>query len=267
MFAGSASSRGLLGGADPLAQLAEQPRARRQRRVALLVGERDRHLGQRRQRLDQVELVRGEVVEAVEEDRPLAPEGAVAAQQLDRLAGDPVGVDPAAALARLGVAGEEGGEVAEVGGALEGRRRSPRPRCGPTPAACSSSSRRSKARAKPGRAAERRSGPSRPRRRARPRPRSPAAAAAGESSAPGGAPPRGRDGAEERPEGHRRAAQRRALRAELALEGEDVVDGGHDQDRVALERSRRSGAGSRPARPEFGGPWISFSGISASDPA
>ena len=57
--------------------------------------------------------MRGQVVEAVEEDRPPPPCGARRREQLDRLARDAVGVDEAEAVADLGVAGEQRGEVAE----------------------------------------------------------------------------------------------------------------------------------------------------------
>src|SRR4029077_7912682 len=94
---------------------------RLQRRAPFLIWEGNRHLAPLGQRRDQRELVLGQVVEAVEEDRAVAPEGAVAAQLRDRLAGDAVGVGAAAAPTHLLVAAVEGGEVAEVGGALQGR--------------------------------------------------------------------------------------------------------------------------------------------------
>ncbi len=84
--------------AAPAAAPAAAPRAC-QRRAALLVREGDGHLGLRGEGGDELELVLGQVVEAVEEDRPVAPEGAVAAQLGDRLAGDPVGVGAAGPLA------------------------------------------------------------------------------------------------------------------------------------------------------------------------
>ena len=57
-----------------LAQPRQQPPPRRQRRASLLIRERHRHLGPRGEPGDQRELVLGQVVEAVEEDRPRAPE-------------------------------------------------------------------------------------------------------------------------------------------------------------------------------------------------
>ena len=169
------------------------------------------------------------------------------AQQGDRLAGDPGGVEPAAALAGRLVAGEEGGDVGEVGGALE--------RAG---------ARLDLARADPGRlqlveqAGEGggEAGPRRPSGAAaraaaaapRPRPRRSAGAAGGEDGA-GRAARGGGDLAEEGAEGEHRAAQRGARPAELALEGEDVVDGRQDQHRVALERVEIAAPDdARPAR-------------------
>ena len=193
MFAGSASVCGL-GRATPisLAQLVEQRRAGRQRRVALLEGQlpRSPRCSSARASTSSNWLC-GQVVEPVEEDRPLAPEvAAVSPQQVDRLAGDPVGVDPAEPVAVRGVAGEQGGEVAEVGGALERRRRPPRRRPGSSPAACSSSSSRSKAsRRSRARAAERRSGPSRAAPRLDRHRDGAAAAAPASARRPGGAPP------------------------------------------------------------------------------
>ena len=132
VFAGSASVRVSAGDPDPVAQLLQQRRAGGQRHAALLVWQRHRHLGDPREGLDQLELVRGQVVEPVEEDRPPPPELAGAAQQRDRLAGDPVRVDPAEPLPRLLVAREQGGEVAQVGGALQ-RPGSGLDRLGPQP--------------------------------------------------------------------------------------------------------------------------------------
>ncbi len=165
-------------------------------------------------------------------------------QQLDCLAGDAVGVDPAGPPAHLGVGAEEGGDVAEVGGALEGAGAG-LDRLGvdtgrlqlveqPYEGAGEAGPRgRSSQRAEPRQ-------PSIDRDRDRPQP-----LGGGELGARRH-PARGGDGAEQRPEGHRRAAQRRPRRAELALEGEDVVDGGHDQNRIALER------GHEPAPDESG---------------
>ena len=90
-----------------------------ERLVASLVGDRDDHLGARPQRPDQIELIRGHVVEPVEEDRP-SPEGAVALEQLDRLACYPMPVHRAQVVADPRVGREQGGDVAEVGGALQG---------------------------------------------------------------------------------------------------------------------------------------------------
>ena len=257
--------RRLLGDPDSLPQLAQQPRPCRQRRVPLFVGKGDGYLGQRRQRRDQVELVRREVVEPVEEERAPAPEGAVAPQRRDRLAGDPVGVDPAAALAGLGVAGEEGGEVAEVGGALEGRGAG-RDRVGLDPgrlqlveqplegARRSPAARQSAAAARAGRGWP------------RPRPRSPAVAAPPRARPPAaprprwrrcGTGPRRSSPPRPAPTPRRRArARRRRRRRGWARPGPDRCS------RAAVNRRR-----TRPARPEFGGPWIRFSGIAASDPA
>ena len=166
----------------------------------------------------------------------------------------------AAAPPHLLVAAVEGGEVAEVGGALQGRR-----------------ARLDLLRLDPGRLqlveqplqGARRSGAGRRSAAAAPAARAARAIAtatarsrwAAESSAPGGAPAAVATVRKRAAEGHRRAAQQGAgTAAELALEGEDVVDGRHDQDRVALERRRRSSRRTTPARPELGGPWISFSG-------
>ena len=77
-----------------LAQALEQRGAGRSRAgVPLLVRQRDGDLGGRGERADQVELVAGQVVEAVDEDRPAPPGGAPGAEQGDRPAGDGVRVD------------------------------------------------------------------------------------------------------------------------------------------------------------------------------
>ena len=86
----------------------------------VLVGQRHRHLGARRKRRDQVELVACQVVEPVEEDGSLAQNPSPASSRRDRLARDAVRVDQPEPVAQLGVAGEQGREVAEVGRALEG---------------------------------------------------------------------------------------------------------------------------------------------------
>ena len=244
---------------DPLAQAAEQPAARRQRRAPLFVGERDGHLGPLGERGDQLELVLGQVVEAVEEDRPRAPEGAVAAQLGDRLAGDAVGVAAAAPASHLLVAAVEGGEVAEVGGALE-RRGARLDLVGLDPRRLQlveqplQRARRSRARP-----AERRSGPRPPRRD------SIATAIArrrwaAESSAPAARPAAVATVRKRAPKVIAEPPSRAPVGAELALEVEDVVDGRHDEDRVALEGGPETRAGRSPRCPSWGVRGSVFSG-------
>ena len=127
--------RGLLDRVDPdlLERFEQRGISGGERRVSLLVGQRHGHLGDRRERPDQVQLVARQVVEAVEEDRS-PPEPVAGLQQADRLASDAVGVDRSEPVAQPRVAGEQGRDVAEVGRALEGpgrrfdvRRLEPRP--------------------------------------------------------------------------------------------------------------------------------------------
>ena len=59
--------------AELVAQLREQLRARAERGAVGLVGDRDGDVAAPRERGDQLELLRGEVVEAVEQDGPAAP--------------------------------------------------------------------------------------------------------------------------------------------------------------------------------------------------
>ena len=202
-------------------------------RLPFVYGEGDGHLAQPGQRPDQPELVLGQVVEAVEEDRPGTPEGAVAAQLGDRLAGDPVGVGAAAALPDLAVAPVEGGDVAEVGGALEGGGArldllglDPRrlqlveqaPERGGEAGTAGGAAQGAEALA---------AGLDRDRDR-------PPALGGGELGS-GRRPARRGDGAEEGAEGHHRAAEDGAPRDQLALAVEDVVGGGEDEDGVAVE--------------------------------
>ena len=268
VFAGVRLGDGLLADADPLAQLAEQAGAGGERRVARPRRGARRHLGLRRQRLDQLELVGGEVVEAVEEERPVAPEAAVAAQQRDRLAGDPVGVDPAAAARAPRRSRRRAWRCRRGRRSPPASRRSPRPPPGrPRPPAARRAG-RSKARAKPGRRAERRSGPSRSRARsiatvtARSR-------WAGESSAPGGDPAAVATARKRAPKVVTVPPSAAPARAELALEGEDVVDGwarpaagrapgggeaAPDQPAAARVRAVRGSASAALAQPMDGGP-------------
>jgi hypothetical protein len=218
---------------EPFTQVPQQPPPSRKRCASLFVGEGDRRLGLRRQRGEELELVLGQVVEAVEEDGSVAPEGAVAAQLGDRLAGDPVGVDAAGLTAHLLVAAVEGGDVGEVGRALQRRRARLdllrlHARCLQLAEQALQSA--GKARA-PRRSLQRPQPPALPGDRHRDGPQP---LRGREVGARGGARHR-RDGAEETAEGHHRAAQLRAAAAELALESEDVVDGRHDQNRVAIE--------------------------------
>ena len=212
----------------------QQGRPGREREVAVLVGKGDGDLGRRREGTDQVELVRGEVVEPIEEDRPAAPEGG----GLGSAAGSPRGRCRSCRPSR-------GGR-----GPRRSRRRERRRRRGrPTPRGFPPLLRRRRARARrPGgrRADARRPAGSRAvpaERPSGPRARRRSAIAAeiaprrwaGVSSAPGGAPAAVGDGVEEAAEGHHRGAEDRALLAELALEAVDVVDGRDDQHRIALQ--------------------------------
>ena len=119
-----------------LERLEQRGVARLERRVPGFVGQRHGHLGGRGEAADQAQLVGRQVVEAVEEDRP-PPELALGTEQVDRVAGDAVGVDGAEAVPHSRVAGEEGRDVAEVGRALErpGRRFDVGRLRGPPPAA------------------------------------------------------------------------------------------------------------------------------------
>ena len=240
--------------------LEQRSRPLLEHRVPRLVGEGDGDLGDGGERPDQVELVAGQVVEAVDEDRPRhhrrrrrpaarSPRGrrrAVSTRpRRSRTAAYPA---------------NRVGDVAEVGGALQ-RRPPPPPRAaGSRPAPCSSSSRCSSATGKPGCEAEPRSGRSPGRcsaigRRHR-------AEALGRRQA--GA---GRRAARRR---HRpRRARRRSSPRRPAPPRRRRARAGSGRRRRRSARparvrgpARRSAARRiRPARPEFGGPWISFSGI------
>ena len=211
---GRPRSRDLGSVADPLAQLLQQRGARGQRRVALLVGQRDGHLGRPRASASiSSSWLRGQVVEAVEEDRPLAARsrrraaaGAIASRAI------PCASTRPSRSRDLGVAGEERGDVAEVGRALERPRRRPRRRRARArrPAARRAGARRRSA--KPGRAAERRSGPSPSAARGDRRPRSRRGAGPGSARRRGARRRAVATVAEEAAEGHHRAAERGAAR-------------------------------------------------------
>ena len=96
---------------DGLARAAERGPAR-------LVGERDQDVGARvdRERLDGVELERGEVVEAVEDDGRAAPPPRIDAQRVERGARVQHGVGPAQAGQRVAVGAVQRPEVLGVGG-------------------------------------------------------------------------------------------------------------------------------------------------------
>ena len=215
-------------------------------------GKRHRHLGRRASASISSSWLRGQVVEAVEEDRPLAPGLARVAQQRDRLAGDRRARRRGRVRSRTArVAGEQGGQVAEVGGALQ------RPGAGldvggvqPGPLQLVEQALEARRRS-PVAAAERRSGP-RSRRRSATATATPAGAGPRSASAPAAR----RRPSPRRERGRRRSSPtRRArapLRAELALEAEDVVDGGHDEHRLALERVAEARAGRARRGPSWG---------------
>ena len=98
---------------DEVPQLTEELRPRCEGRP-VLVGDRDRHLGDRRKRADHLELLSGQLVEAVDDDGPLRPRiscGPQAGRDLARLR-VPVG-DPDRAGEPLAL-GEERGQLALV---------------------------------------------------------------------------------------------------------------------------------------------------------
>ena len=206
--------------------------ARLERRVPRLVGQRHGDVGGRGQPTDQVQLISRQVVEPVEEDRP-APELALGPEQLDGVAGDAVGVDRFEPVAHPRVAGEEGGDVAKVGRALEraGSRFHVR-RLETRALQLVEQPLEGEWEAGPqGRAAQ------------RPQLRAPLghrggdgaeALRRGQERARGGAPRRGH-GPEQAAEGHHVGSEHRPVRAELLLEGIDVVEGRHDEDRIAIE--------------------------------
>ena len=254
---GSASVRTSCAGFQPPQSL-QQATARLQRRASLLVREGDRHLGQVGEGGEELELVLGQVVEAVEEDRALAPEGAVAAQLGDRLAGDAVGVAAAGPPPHLLVAAVEGGEVAEVGGAFEGRGARPRPPpARPRPPAA----RRSAAPARRRSAGGRRSGAAGRAGRGAPRIATAIARSrcAAESSAPGGAPAAVATVRNSAPKviaaPPSRAPSAQSSRSNQKTSSTVGTTRIGSRSRVAANSRRTS-----PARPELGGPWISFRG-------
>ena len=256
--------RRLLDRADPFAQLAKQARPCRQRRVPRLEGQRHGHLRQPGQGRHQLELVWRQVVEPIEEDGAIAPEGAVAAQQRDCLAGDPVRVDSAAVLADLGVAGKEGGDVAEVGRSLQGRGTG-LDGVGADSGRLQLVQQAVEGAGEAGREAER---PNGPRRRSRAATATSIARSrcAGESSAPGGRPPAVatvRNSAPKviaAPPSAAPPAQSSRSKAKTSSTLGTTRIG--SRSKAATNRRR-----TRPARPELGGPWIRLSGMAASDPA
>ncbi len=247
----------LLGGdADPLAQRLQQATAGRQRGVARLVGEGDGELGPGGELGEQLELVRGEVVEAVDEDRALAPEPGVVAQRGDRLAGDAVAVEAAEPVAGGGVGGEQGGDVAQVGRALERRGAGlDRPRLDPGALQLVEQSLQRRGEARPARRAPERSEPLGPRgdrgHRAQPLCRG-----QGRRRRRAG---RGRDRAEQGTEGDRVGAQRGAGAAEPRSKEKTSSRVGTTRT-GSLPSSARRRARTSPRLPELGGPWIRFSG-------
>ena len=112
---------------DALAvELGERRRAAGERHPAGLVGERQRHVGAGRgERLDGVVLQRLQVVEAVEEDRRLAPRGGRRAQRVERGGLVERRVEPAEALEPAPVARVQPADLVGVGapaGVLAGPR-------------------------------------------------------------------------------------------------------------------------------------------------
>ena len=101
-----------------LAQLPDQLGPRRQR-PAIGEGDRDGDVSGPGERVDQLALGAGEVVEPVDEHRPGTPRVGVVAQGADRRGERRRPVAAAARLAQLDVAGIETGELALVSGVVE----------------------------------------------------------------------------------------------------------------------------------------------------
>ena len=98
-------------------QLLDGLRAGGERRPPRLVVERHGHVGAHhpREGLDRVALERGQLVEAVEEDRVVAPPTGRRSQRVERGPGVHVGVGQSDPLELVGVAPVQRGEVSGVG--------------------------------------------------------------------------------------------------------------------------------------------------------
>ena len=229
------SAGGLLDRVDPdLLERGEQRGvAALERRVALLEGQRHGHLRDRGEGADQVQLVAGQVVEAVEEDRS-PPEPAL---------GLAAGRSPRARCrgCRRFRARRAPPRSRRRGSRCRRGRRSPRgsppPLRRPPAPARRPAARRAGARGPAGSPDAGRSHAADP----SPLARSTTAAAtaprrcAGVRTAPGGAPPAVATVRKRPPKVITSGAEDRAARAELPLEGVDVVEGGDDEDRIAVE--------------------------------
>ena len=107
------------------AQLLDDGGACGERRPVGLIGERHGDLGTELagERLDRVELDRGEIVEAVEEDRGRAPAAGTLAQRVERAPGEGLGVDAIEPGELVGVAPVDRGELARIRARSVRRRR------------------------------------------------------------------------------------------------------------------------------------------------
>ena len=217
-----------------LVQRRHQRGACGKRRTVLLVGKGDGDLGRLAQRRQQAPLIAGRLAGLVEEDGSSAPGVRRRPQRLDRRHGEPVRVAHPKLVAQLGVGGEQRRQVAEVGGGLERLRpRLQRRRLEAGGLQLVEQPLEGDREARPGGGAPQRSQPAVPRRDPG---RDGGEALCRRQLAPGRRPARPGDLAEQVGEGQRRAAERRAVGAEAALEAEDVVEGRQDQHRIAVER-------------------------------